>query len=105
MYRALVGELPFRAGNAYLVLTQQVNERPIPPRHENPNIPYAGDAILLRAMAKEPAQRFQSADEMLAAIEAVSPFAQGENLDQARALFLPLAEQAEEAESLVEPGQ
>jgi WD40 repeat protein/tRNA A-37 threonylcarbamoyl transferase component Bud32 len=60
LYEALAGEVPFR-GNARLVLHQVLNERPRPPRQRNPRVPRDLEAVCLRAMAREPGQRYPTA--------------------------------------------
>ena len=64
MYEASTGKLPFDGDDAVSVALKQVNEEPIPPSEINPNIPDDFEAIIMKCMAKDPAQRFQSADEL-----------------------------------------
>jgi len=47
------------------VVLKQINESPIPPREINPEIPVGLEQIILCAMSKNPAERFQSAELML----------------------------------------
>ncbi|MEX1364476.1 MAG: protein kinase [Nannocystaceae bacterium] len=63
MFRMLTGQLPYTEGNAYQILSQHINA-PIPsPREENPAIPEAVEAIVLRAMAKRPDERFATMED------------------------------------------
>jgi serine/threonine protein kinase len=69
LYEMLAGSPPFDADNPWAVLRQQIEE-PIPPvRQIRPDVPEWLEATIARAAAKDPAQRFQSPAEMLAAIE------------------------------------
>jgi beta-lactam-binding protein with PASTA domain/predicted Ser/Thr protein kinase len=70
LYELLTGQVPFDAESPVTVALKQVNEVPIPPRQLVPAIPPALDAIVLRAMEKQPARRFTDADEFIAALEA-----------------------------------
>jgi eukaryotic-like serine/threonine-protein kinase len=70
LYELLTGRVPFDAESPVTVALKQVNEAPIPPRQLVPEIPPALDAIVLRAMEKDPARRFADADEFIAALEA-----------------------------------
>jgi eukaryotic-like serine/threonine-protein kinase len=70
LYELLTGTVPFDADSPVTVALKQVNETPIPPRERVPEIPPALDAIVLRAMEKDPARRFADADEFIAALEA-----------------------------------
>ncbi len=63
LYEALTGRVPFEADSAVAVALKQVSEVPRPPSELNPAVPKALDAVVLKAMAKDPANRFQSADE------------------------------------------
>jgi beta-lactam-binding protein with PASTA domain len=68
LYEALTGFVPFEADSAVAVALKQVSEVPRPPSELNPAVPKALDAVVLKAMAKDPANRFQSADEFDAAL-------------------------------------
>ncbi len=68
LYEMATGELPFNAESPVSVALMQVNEKAISPREVNPDIPMGLQQIILRAMEKEPDDRFQSAGEMLADI-------------------------------------
>ena len=70
LYEALTGQVPFDASTAVAIALKQVSEQPRPPSEVNPNIPPALDAVVLKALAKEPENRYRSADEMLAALAA-----------------------------------
>jgi beta-lactam-binding protein with PASTA domain/predicted Ser/Thr protein kinase len=70
LYEALTGQVPFDADTPVAVALKQVSEAPRPPSLINPNIPPALDAVVLKALAKEPANRYQSADEFSAALVA-----------------------------------
>ncbi|WP_165070484.1 protein kinase domain-containing protein [Paludisphaera rhizosphaerae] len=65
-YHMLVGEPPFRAENALALAMKHVRE-PVPSmRIRRPDIPVELDRLVLKLMAKRPADRYQSAAEMLA---------------------------------------
>jgi tetratricopeptide (TPR) repeat protein len=63
LYELLTGELPFR-GNPRMLLHQVLHDEPRPPRSLNDRIPRDLETICLKAMAKEPARRYQSAGEL-----------------------------------------
>ena len=65
LYEMLTGQLPFEADNAVSVAIMQLQQDPTPPRQINPAIPEGLEEITLKAMQKDPAQRYQSAAEML----------------------------------------
>jgi beta-lactam-binding protein with PASTA domain len=66
LYELLVGEPPFTGDNPVAVAYQHVREDPIPPSERAPDVSADMDAIVLKAMAKNPANRYQSAAEMRA---------------------------------------
>ncbi len=66
LYELLTGQPPFTGDNPVSVAYQHVREDPVPPTEVNPELPPAIDAIVLKAMAKNPANRYQSAGEMRA---------------------------------------
>ncbi|MDO8311380.1 MAG: serine/threonine-protein kinase [Sideroxyarcus sp.] len=63
MYRLLTGKLPFDAANNFSMIYQIMNIDPPPPSTFRPEIPAALDAIVLRAMCKDVAHRYQTWDE------------------------------------------
>ena len=71
LYELLTGRLPFDGETAVTIALKQVAEQPVAPSQLNPAIPPALDAVVLRALAKDPAQRFADAGEFIAALEAV----------------------------------
>jgi serine/threonine protein kinase len=68
LYEICTGVCPFRGESMTAVLLQQVSATPTPPTVFNPAIPPALTAVILRAMAKNPAERFDSASALAAAI-------------------------------------
>jgi eukaryotic-like serine/threonine-protein kinase len=68
LYQMLTGRRPFQGESAYSVLTAQLNEAPVPPVQLNPALPSGLNEVVLRAMAKAPEARFQSAEEFRQAL-------------------------------------
>lgn len=64
LYESATGKLPFDGPDAVNVAMKQVNDLPIPPREINPEIDPALEAIIMKAMAKNPADRFATAQDM-----------------------------------------
>ena len=70
-YEALAGRLPFKKDESDFTILKAIVEKKFPsPQTFNPALPRRLSKILLKALAKNPAHRYQSAGEMLAAIEA-----------------------------------
>src|ERR687896_2026514 len=69
LYELLTGRVPFDAESPVTVALKQVSEDALRPRDLNPAVPPALDAVAMRALRKEPAERFQSADAFIAALE------------------------------------
>ncbi|GII77686.1 putative serine/threonine-protein kinase [Sphaerisporangium rufum] len=69
LYELLTGQPPFTGDSPVAIAYQHVREDPIPPSQIDPEIPRWADAIVLKAMAKDPAHRYQSAAEMRADIQ------------------------------------
>ncbi|MEV1199833.1 Stk1 family PASTA domain-containing Ser/Thr kinase [Microbispora rosea] len=64
LYELLTGQPPFTGDSPVAIAYQHVREDPIPPSRIDPEIPQWADAIVLKAMAKDPVHRYQSAAEM-----------------------------------------
>lgn len=69
LYEMLTGKLPFEADSAVSVAIMQLQTEPSPLRDINEEIPEGLEEITLKAMRKDPAQRYETAAKMLEAIE------------------------------------
>jgi serine/threonine-protein kinase len=69
LYEALTGRVPFEGESAVAVAMKQVSETPQRPSSINPQVSPALDAVVMRALEKDPGQRFQSADAFIAALD------------------------------------
>jgi serine/threonine-protein kinase len=70
LYEALTGSVPFDGDSAVTIALKQVSEQPRPPSELNDNVSPALDAVVLKALAKDPANRFASAEEFSRALDA-----------------------------------
>jgi serine/threonine-protein kinase len=64
LYEMVAGRAPFQGDNPMAIAYKHVREQPVPPRQVNPDVPEAFEAIVLQAMAKNPNDRYVSADEL-----------------------------------------
>jgi eukaryotic-like serine/threonine-protein kinase len=71
LYELLTGKLPFQSDSQYSLMTAHLNELPPAPITLRKDLPQALNEIIMIAMAKDPAQRFQSADAFRAALRSV----------------------------------
>src|SRR3954452_923628 len=62
LYELLTGRVPFDGEAPVSVALKQVSEHPVPPSQLRPGIPRALEAVVMRALEKDPAHRFQSAE-------------------------------------------
>ncbi len=69
LYELLSGVPPFQGESAFAVAYQHVREDPIPPSRIEPELPASLDAVVLKAMAKNPANRYQSAADFKADVD------------------------------------
>jgi len=67
LYECLTGEVPFPRDREAAVLHAHLNEPPPRPTATRPELPEAVDAVVARALAKKPADRFENAGELAAA--------------------------------------
>ena len=69
LYELLVGQAPFTADTPYAIIHDHIFT-PLPlPRDLNPDLPEALERVLLKALAKEPADRFQAVEELVSALD------------------------------------
>jgi serine/threonine-protein kinase len=69
LYELMTGEKPFPGQNITTVIYKIINEEPIPPRSLDSSIHPGLSAVITRALAKDPAARYQSCHELLSALK------------------------------------
>lgn len=69
LYEILTGQAPFHADSEFQVLSDHVNTPPPPPTRLHPHIPSGIENAVLKALAKNPDLRFQTAEQFSAALE------------------------------------
>ncbi|GJG89321.1 hypothetical protein tb265_45020 [Gemmatimonadetes bacterium T265] len=72
LYEMLAGEPPFRGPSARAVIARRLSEAPPSVRARRPDVPEELDAVVLRALAPEPADRFASAAAFARALDALT---------------------------------
>ena len=91
LYEMLTGQVPFQADTPLAIVLKHISA-PLPmPRQVNPGIPESLERIILKATAKDPTHRYQSADELV------------EALDQALVGLPPVPAEAAVGDTLVPP--
>ncbi len=74
LYEMLTGTRPFVADNAMAIWMKHLHEQPRPLREINPEIPTALEAVVLHALEKNPAKRYQRSTDLLQAlIQVITP--------------------------------
>jgi eukaryotic-like serine/threonine-protein kinase len=69
LYELLCGRPPFTGDSPVAIAYQHVRENPVPPSRVDPDVPAWADAIVLKALAKSPADRYQTAGDMRADLQ------------------------------------
>ncbi|MFL5977882.1 MAG: Stk1 family PASTA domain-containing Ser/Thr kinase [Gaiellaceae bacterium] len=64
LYEMLTGQVPFTGETPLEIAMKHLSEVPKPPSELRPEVPHDLDSIVLRALAKDPSERYQSAEEM-----------------------------------------
>src|SRR5436190_21148017 len=91
LYEMLVGQLPFQGDTAVSVALEHLSEPPPPISQLRPDVHPALESVVMAALAKDPADRWQSADEFAAALEEVRRLMEtGANGGQDTAAFMPV---------------
>ena len=90
LYEMLTGRVPFDGESAVTIALKQVGEAPVPPSVVNPQVPPALEAVVLRALEKDPADRFGDADAFIAALaDAAAGIAPGPPTGEATRVIAP----------------
>ena len=69
LYELLTGVVPFEGDSAVAIAFKQVSAQPRAPSAVNPAVPAALDAVVLRALEKDPARRYVDADEFIVVLQ------------------------------------
>jgi beta-lactam-binding protein with PASTA domain len=103
LYEMLAGRLPFEGDSAVAVALKHLSEQPPPISHWRPDVHPALEAVVMAALAKDPAQRWQSAEDLAAALEAArAQIEAGHNGGQDTAAFAPISMPADDATAATE---
>jgi serine/threonine-protein kinase len=92
LYQALTGRTPFDGRNDFEIMVAQVKEQPSAPSASGQDVPLELDRIVLKSMAKDPANRFQGAREFREALEIAAgtlPQAADHGIPKAAPALLP----------------
>src|SRR6266511_4232576 len=71
LYEMLTGQVPFTGPTPVAIAYRHVQDNPTPPRMLNPDVPVSLERVCLKAMAKRPQDRYQTAAEMQRDLERV----------------------------------
>ena len=82
LYKMLTGRVPFAGKNQYELLKAQVEETPEPLRQLIPDVPTELEALIARALAKQPEQRLQTVSEFRESLESLLRETQNKSEDQ-----------------------
>ena len=96
LYEALTKQVPFDGESAVAVALKQVSQLPQPPSTINPDVSPAMDAVVMRALEKDPAARFPDAPAFIAALDAAMEDPGGASLAPAPVVVAEIDEAEEE---------
>ncbi len=69
LYECVVGRTPFDGDTHFAIMSQHLSAEPAPPIEAGARVSKAFEAVILKALAKDPLDRFQTAEEMARALE------------------------------------
>lgn len=98
MYEMLTGRVPFDADTPVSIALKHIQEDPIEPIKLNPNIPVSVNNVIMKAMKKDPNERYISATEMLGDLRETiknptGDFVRNNNLNNAPTQRVPIIEE------------
>jgi serine/threonine-protein kinase len=99
LYEMLAGTVPFTGDSAVSIALKHVSDTPVPLRELRPDVHPALEAAIMRALNKDPAARYGSADEFIAALESArDAIASGDPGTYTESWMAPLPPDEEERE-------
>jgi len=72
LYQMLTGKRPFDGDSDFKIMAAHLQQTPVPPIEIDPDLPATLNEVILLAIARDPAKRFQTADAMLAALSSLN---------------------------------
>jgi serine/threonine protein kinase len=69
LYELVVGRLPFSGDTPFIIVHKHIYESPTPPREVLPDLPEAIEAVLLKALSKNPDDRYSTPNELASAFQ------------------------------------
>jgi beta-lactam-binding protein with PASTA domain/predicted Ser/Thr protein kinase len=72
LYELLTGTVPFNGETPVEIAMKHLSQTPEPPSSHRPDVPHDLDLVVVRALSKDPAERYQSAEEMDADLDRVA---------------------------------
>ena len=104
LYEMLTGRAPFGGDSAVAVALQHVNEPAPSPRELEPAVPPELEAVVMKALSKDPEQRYRDADSFIKALESVEVrLRQGPVDTESTAVYAPVGIVAPRAASVPPP--
>lgn len=76
-YEMIAGESPFKGDSIYDTMWKRIKDDPLPPSQIRPECPARLDAIILKAMARAPEERYQTARDMCEQLNSLGPLPEG----------------------------
>ncbi|MFT3841273.1 MAG: serine/threonine-protein kinase [Myxococcaceae bacterium] len=70
LYQCIAGKPPFQGSDSIDIIVKHIREKPVPLRNHVTDLPLEVNALVMKCLEKEPANRFQSMDEVLEAMKA-----------------------------------
>jgi serine/threonine protein kinase/Tfp pilus assembly protein PilF len=92
LYECIAGRPPFHGASRVEICAQVIREDPAPPSRFNSDVTKELDRITLRALAKKPKDRYQTADEMIAELQAARSDLQPDGSDRMVTRIFPASE-------------
>jgi serine/threonine-protein kinase len=90
LYEMLTGVVPFDGDRPVAVAMKQISDEPVPPREVEAGVPPELDAVVMRALAKRPSERYRTADELSRALAEARTAIDGSG-STTRAMTAPIA--------------
>ncbi len=104
LYEMVTGLHPFEGDTSFTIMKGHIDGSPVPPREVNPNLSPALNEVVLHALAKDPDDRYQTADEYSGALQTVKQFVQPSAAPAVRAVAPSIAATTPSRPSFTPPG-